>query len=460
MKKILTKSLVFAVAVFLSVLFVVPAMIYADPGDLESITVTPEYIGIGALGQSAQYTATAHYEGGTPADEDVTATAVWTIANLTIASNDGGGAYTATAEGDTWVFATFDAVTGGAGLNVWKPGMDVSAGPPGENTNFNLWAYGCNGLSWNLDVTGTTTYSSSGTIPSDDWNSQFNVTLSEGDYTAVFSVGGVVQDTQTFSVYGYESSLDVSVGYAGETTTFTLNATNSSGKTADFESYKEISPGNWEMIYHENNIPIGNDDWSYVITQTLEQGHYGGNYWLDNFANWGGSYDFYVVNRGVPQPPVVPVVAKAAPEEERGPSGPAVNEKPISDYAKTNSGFVNLFYNRLLSRAPEKAGLDAWVAGLTSGALTGADLVNQFIFGKECQSIISKYTNEQFITFLYKTLFNRAPDSGGLNAWLARMSAGMTKEGVVNGFTHSLEFELICKNFGIKPYLGYTGTGK
>ena len=147
-------------------------------------------------------------------------------------------------------------------------------------------------------------------------------------------------------------------------------------------------------------------------------------------------------------------------EEERGPSGPAINEKPISDYDKTNSDFVNLFYNRLLSRAPEEVGLDAWVAGLTSGALTGADLVNQFIFGKECQSIISKYTNEQFITFLYKTLFNRAPDSGGLNAWLARRSAGMTKEGVVNGFIHSLEFELICKNFGIKPYLGYTGTGK
>jgi len=69
--------------------------------------------------------------------------------------------------------------------------------------------------------------------------------------------------------------------------------------------------------------------------------------------------------------------------------------------------------------------------------------------------MISGYTNEQFTTFLYETLFNRAPDTDGLNAWLARMSAGMTKEEVVNGFTHSLEFELICKNFGIKPYVGY-----
>ena len=144
--------------------------------------------------------------------------------------------------------------------------------------------------------------------------------------------------------------------------------------------------------------------------------------------------------------------AKATPEEELGPNGPIINEKPLSDYDKTNSGLVNLLYNRFLNRDPEEAGFDAWIAKLTNGALTGADLVNQFIFGKECQSIISNYTNEQFVTFLYKALFNREPDLYGFNAWLARMGAGMSKEGVVNGFTHSLEFELLCKNFSIKPY--------
>ena len=68
--------------------------------------------------------------------------------------------------------------------------------------------------------------------------------------------------------------MNVSVGYAGENTTFTLNASNSSGKTASFQLYKEISTDNWEMIYSENNIPISNDDWSYTIIQTLAQGHY------------------------------------------------------------------------------------------------------------------------------------------------------------------------------------------
>lgn len=154
------------------------------------------------------------------------------------------------------------------------------------------------------------------------------------------------------------------------------------------------------------------------------------------------------------------VITELEQAEERGPSGPAINEKPLSDYDKANSGFATLFYNRLLRRAPEQEGLDAWIARLTSGALTGADLVNQFIFGKECQKTISGYTNNEFITFLYKALFNRAPEEYGFNAWLDRMVAGMTKEEVVNGFTHSLEFEPICKNFGIKPYPNYTGTGK
>ena len=461
MKKILTKSLVLVVAIFLSVLFIAPAMLHAGPGDLVSITVTttqypeyPEYGEIRALGQTVQYTATAHYEGGTPADEDVTSTAVWTIGNSAIASVEATkGEFKAKATGDTDVTATIGAVSGNAMLSVSRPGLGVSVGPPGETTYFNLWAYGCNGLNWSLAVTGgPTAYSSSGTILLDDWWVNPNAALLAGDYIAIFSVEGTVQETRTFSVYGYESSLDVSVGYAGETTTFTLNATNSSGKTADFELSKGTGPDNSEMIYNENNIPIGNDDWSYSITQTLATGRYWAGYWLDNFANWGGGYDFYVVNRGVPQPPAVAI---AAPVKESGPSGPAVNEKPISDYDKTNSGFATLFYNRLLRRAPEKAGLDAWVAGLTGGALTGGDLINGFVFGVECQKTISGYTNTEFITFLYKALFNRKPDTDGLNAWLTRMSSGMTKEEVVNGFTHSLEFELICKNFGIMPYKGY-----
>jgi len=71
------------------------------------------------------------------------------------------------------------------------------------------------------------------------------------------------------------------------------------------------------------------------------------------------------------------------------------------------------------------------------------DLLYSFIFSEECQNTISDYSNEQFIKFLYRALFNREADNEGLNNWLALIDAGMTKADVVNAFTHSLEFEFL-----------------
>lgn len=128
-----------------------------------------------------------------------------------------------------------------------------------------------------------------------------------------------------------------------------------------------------------------------------------------------------------------------------------INEKPLSDYEKNISGFVTLLYNRILSRSPEKEGLDGWVEVLTNGSLTGANVVYEFIFSPECQNIISGYDYEQFITFLYKTLFNREPDAEGLKDWLDGMNSGIKKEEIVSRFTNSSEFVNLCKEFGIQP---------
>jgi hypothetical protein len=38
------------------------------------------------------------------------------------------------------------------------------------------------------------------------------------------------------------------------------------------------------------------------------------------------------------------------------------------------------------------------------------------------------------------------------------MNAGMTREEVVDGFTHSEEFVNICNAFGFIPYEGYVST--
>ena len=171
----------------------------------------------------------------------------------------------------------------------------------------------------------------------------------------------------------------------------------------------------------------------------------------DSTGYWNLWWETATINFNVPA--VVTPGTDSSPQPK-----PSLNEKPLSDYEKTSSGFTTLYYNRILLRAPDKEGLDGWVALLESGALTGVDLVNHFISSEECQAKVSGYTNEQFITFLYKIIFNRLPDPDGLNSWLTNMSAGMTKEEVVNNFGHSTEFESLCEYFGIKPYSGYAGT--
>jgi hypothetical protein len=450
MKKILKKSLVLALAVFLSVFLYAPAVLHAQPV-LVSVTVTPEYGEIPALGQTTQYNAIAKYDDDS--EVDVTDTATWDIDDPTIAANNGGGLFTGIKRGWAEITAEFDGITGYANLWVSRPEVDVSAGAPGDTTYINLWAYDCNGLPWELVVTknGTGVMTASGTISSDDWNHSINTTLSEGDYTATYSIDGTVQHAKDFSIWGFYGSMKISVGYAGETTKFALNATNSSGKTGQFTLAKEDKEGYWDNIYVEDNISIDSDDWSYTINQTLAAGNYWAGFFIEDY--WVDSFDFKVVKKGEPQPPVV---KKSAPVKR----GPSINEKPLSSYEQTTSGFTALFYNRFLRRPPEQEGLNAWIAWLESGEITGADLIQRFVFGEECQKIISEYTNEEFLTFLYKAIFNRKPDEDGYNIWLSRMADGMAKEEVVKQFGISDEFIALCNLFGIKPYPGYTGTGE
>ena len=134
-----------------------------------------------------------------------------------------------------------------------------------------------------------------------------------------------------------------------------------------------------------------------------------------------------------------------------GPTASTARSALAAVYEKTITGFVTLFYNRILGRAPDAEGLNGWAAGLTSGALTGADLVRGFIFSEENKVLTAGDTSEQFIISLYRLIFDRAPDAGGLKSWLANISAGMSKEEVINYFASSAEFISLCNEYGVKP---------
>ncbi len=115
-----------------------------------------------------------------------------------------------------------------------------------------------------------------------------------------------------------------------------------------------------------------------------------------------------------------------------------------------SEAFVTRFYDLCLDRTPDPAGLAGWADALLSGADTGADIAQGFVFSKE---FIAKGTSDsEFLLILYKAFFNRDPDQGGWEAWMADLKAGNNRKDVLDGFIYSNEFTGLCSQFGIKAY--------
>lgn len=120
-------------------------------------------------------------------------------------------------------------------------------------------------------------------------------------------------------------------------------------------------------------------------------------------------------------------------------------------FAATNTKaqeFVTRFYTNALERQPDAAGLNSWVSQLTSGKITGAQFASNIIFSAEFSA--KNKDNEEFVSVLFKTCYNREPDTAGFNSWVNLLDSGQSKQFVLAGFTNSTEFKNICTAAGIK----------
>ena len=64
--------------------------------------------------------------------------------------------------------------------------------------------------------------------------------------------------------------------------------------------------------------------------------------------------------------------------------------------------------------------------------------------GKICLS------DQEFVKVLYRVFMDREADADGLNAWIRVLESGQGREHVFNGFADSLEFQEICREYGIQ----------
>jgi len=113
--------------------------------------------------------------------------------------------------------------------------------------------------------------------------------------------------------------------------------------------------------------------------------------------------------------------------------------------------FTTRFYEVILDREPDRTGLDYWVDGLSSNVLTGSDIAREFILSEEFKS--KNYDDITYLEKLYRTFFDREPDDGGMKFWISKLeNEELNRDQVLNEFVHSLEFEGICNDYGIKPF--------
>lgn len=109
--------------------------------------------------------------------------------------------------------------------------------------------------------------------------------------------------------------------------------------------------------------------------------------------------------------------------------------------------FVNRIYTVALGRDADADGLEDWTNRLLSGQASGAEVAQGFFFSAEFTS--KKYSDNDYVDLLYRTMFDREGDADGKAGWLTRLSQGFSREYVYRGFAESAEFQNLCDKFGI-----------
>jgi S-layer protein len=102
---------------------------------------------------------------------------------------------------------------------------------------------------------------------------------------------------------------------------------------------------------------------------------------------------------------------------------------------------ITLYYTNILQRTPDAAGLAGWVAAVTSGALTLAQVESNFIASPEAINYVDP------IITLYTSL-GRVPDAAGLAGFVAQLKAGTSLASITNVFLTSVEGQGI---YGASP---------
>jgi hypothetical protein len=100
---------------------------------------------------------------------------------------------------------------------------------------------------------------------------------------------------------------------------------------------------------------------------------------------------------------------------------------------------VTRLYWAFFLRLPDRAGLDYWVGKLRDG-WSLERIAQQLARSSEFATRYGSLSNAAFVTQIYRNIYERAPDSGGLSYWTAKLGARTkTRGAVVAAFAEASE---------------------
>jgi alpha-tubulin suppressor-like RCC1 family protein len=114
---------------------------------------------------------------------------------------------------------------------------------------------------------------------------------------------------------------------------------------------------------------------------------------------------------------------------------------------------ITHYYVSILEREPEPEGLAYWQELIIQKQAQGLDIKPVFrdmanFFFNSPEYLNRNTTDQQFITNLYLTFFQRDPDQGGLDFWLGQLASGMSRNDAMAGFLYAPEFTAFMESLG------------
>lgn len=118
-----------------------------------------------------------------------------------------------------------------------------------------------------------------------------------------------------------------------------------------------------------------------------------------------------------------------------------------ADDAMSDDDFVRSLYENGMERGGNLRELYGWLVGLDAGARTRADVLLEFADHFAMLQYMDWYgssawiadTDVGMLVRMYDTLFDRAPDQGGLNYWIAASENGIGMAAIADTFVGAAE---------------------